>query len=395
MRQDAGLLEKQAEAQSLYEKAAHLMETGAMMIKPSWKQESLLCAASLFDEAGDYKDGAALAEQCRRMAREAEQDELVKRCESVGRRLQDSSFHEYDRLIDELEEISQTVDEKTAANYSSELREEVQALQERCLRRKKEWKRTRMVRRGIMLCIIAVCAAAVTWSVGSGYINYLKGIIYQKAGMESYALASFRKLGDRFGADIRYTECELESLRQTEEGSTVTFGAFKWKVTEKNSKEDTVTLIASEISASGPLAGVMFHSGKGRREQPAEKEQEEMQTDWASSSLREWLNGELFFEAFSSAERERILEYERDGSVNEMYGTAYEDSTMDYLAPPSAQEMEEYAETAGTEGDCWLRSPGNDLTTAAFITSAGVVRYYGMPVDTMLTVRPVIRVRLG
>ena len=82
-------------------------------------------------------------------------------------------------------------------------------------------------------------------------------------------------------------------------------------------------------------------------------------------------------------------------SANEAYGTAWKEETEDYVAPPGMDEMKLYTDVLDQEGDCWLRSPGHDMSTAAFVSGSGRVISYGLPADQTLSVRPVIRVHCG
>ena len=376
MGQNADFLEYEADAQSRYEKAVHLMETGNLTIKPSLRKEIFEQAADLMRQAGSYADAALQASVCDELAGKAAADEAGEKVASVKRRMEDPDFDDYDKLIRDLEEAAK------AADAGSASAREIPALLEKCRQLKAHARRRRRIRKGTLSVILLVLAAALIWCFTSGYINNIKGFVYRKAGMGSYALASYKKLGDRFGAAGKYLSCELEGLRGAQTGDLVHFGELKWRVLEKSEEDRSVTLIASEIPQDSPLKEAVFDEG-GR------------ETTWASSSLRAWLNDELAGKLFSEEERAHLVAYTREASQNEAYGTAYEEETSDLLAPPSVQELEAWAEEAGNAGDCYLRTPGHDLTTVAFITSGGRVMSYGVPADTALCVRPVIRVAFG
>lgn len=62
-------------------------------------------------------------------------------------------------------------------------------------------------------------------------------------------------------------------------------------------------------------------------------------TDWSRCSLRQWLNVEFLSNAFSSAEREAILETEVKNTPNEYYGTESGPDTYDRVFILSGKEV--------------------------------------------------------
>ena len=372
MVENADRLEREADAQECYENGVHRLDRALLTIKPSVKREHLETAAGYFRQAGDYKDAAALEKKCRELSDDTVTEESRMRLASIRRRMEDPAGCDYDSLIRQLEEQA----------WEDECREQASDLVERCRILSGKVRRKRMTRRSIWIGMAVLLAAGVIWSLTSGYVNYIKGFVYQHAGMESYALASYKKLGSRFGAEDKYVQCELEALSEALAADTVTFGAFQWRVLEKNAKEKTILLIASETGEGIPLSAVAFDS----------EADEKKEVSWETSTLRSWMNGELLAGSFSEQERAQIIPLARSASENKTYGTAYTRETEDCLAVPSAQELEKYKDAAGSGGDCWLRTPGHDVSCAAFVTGENVVRDYGMPADTLLAVRPVMLV---
>lgn len=375
MGHNADQLEREAQEQSFYEQAVHLKEIGELMIKPSGKREQFLAAAGLFNKAGSYLDARDLEQECLEKADAAGNEAVRKQIEAVQRSLADPAYHEYDKLITQLEGISSRAEDENAS--------EARRLLEVCREKKKKQSGRRTIRRGVAVLLAAALAGGLIWCFSSGFINYAKGYIYRRAGMDSYALASYRKLGTRFGGDALYASCELEALSRAGTGDSVSFGNLKWTVLEKDEEEQTVTMIASLTGEGKALSAVAF-------DREALDEQE---TGWETSSLRAWLNGEFLAESFSEEERSHMEPFVRPASENNVYGTAWKAETEDYLAPPGMDEIGIYADTLDQEGDCWLRTPGHDLNTAAYVTGSGRVISYGVPADQALSVRPVIRVR--
>lgn len=101
---------------------------------------------------------------------------------------------------------------------------------------------------------------------------------------------------------------------------------MKWRVVKIRGTQ--ATLLADRMPDSHP-----FHS-------------QEEDTDWSRCSLRWWLNSEFISRAFSSEEREAIVETTNDNDRNSYYGTACGPSTLDKVFILSANEI--YASPTGT-----------------------------------------------
>lgn len=368
MAEHTDIFENDRMEESFYEEALHLMELSSMIIKLSRKKENYLKAAKLFEKAGDYRDAPHMKALCEQQARQADLDEVEARYASACRLMDDPSYGDYPKLEKELEGLGSYKDSQERAQA--------------CHDRLEKEKRRHGVRRGTVLVVAAVIAGALIWTVASGYVHVIMGFLYEKAGKSSYALASYEKLDGRFDGGKLYAACEMETLAQAKTGTTVTFGKYNWKLLERDDQEQTALLIATGLDEEHDFYGVAFQTEDGS-------------VDWEHSSLRSWLNSEIYENGFTDEERSMILPMDRAASQNDHYGTEYE-ATQDYLAPMSAQEHEKYGETAGTSGgDVWIRTPGNSDDTVCFVTSVNVVRDYGIPAQTLLSVRPVMLVNLA
>ena len=131
---------------------------------------------------------------------------------------------------------------------------------------------------------------------------------------------------------------------------------------------------------------------------------------WETSSLREWLNGEFYSSAFSSAEQEQIFESASDNPDNAEYGTAGGSSTADRIFLLSIDEAEQYLKSekarrlpvtayakengAVVNNDTgyswwWLRTPGFNSSAAAYVGTSGNIITFGDYVNqTDAAVRP-------
>jgi hypothetical protein len=188
-----------------------------------------------------------------------------------------------------------------------------------------------------------------------------------------------------------------------ETGETLTFGAYVWRVIDKN---DNMTLIITdEVIEFRPYHDVFDF------------------VTWEQSDLRTWLNGE-FYMSFSETDRGRIRETNIENKNNPWYYAEYEGSewaprggndTRDRIFLLSIEEALRYfgnggqlpapspemyvtggfsdaydrARVAysarptpwgapeGTPCTWWLRSPGGNADYAAIVYGDGDVQVYG------------------
>ena len=136
---------------------------------------------------------------------------------------------------------------------------------------------------------------------------------------------------------------------------------------------------------------------------------------WASSSLRAWLNGAFFSEAFTAQEQEKILSTTVENRDHPDQHTPGGEDTEDRVFVLSLAAVANYfperasricfptqhaidggahvATVEGAEGACWwwLRSPGRDKDRATCVRSAGDLDENGRPaVMRAIAVRPVL-----
>ena len=132
---------------------------------------------------------------------------------------------------------------------------------------------------------------------------------------------------------------------------------------------------------------------------------------WETSSLRKWLNGEFYDNAFSEEEKGQIREESLINPDNAAYGTTGGNDTTDRIFLLSIEEAEQYfaddearqcepttyAENNGAlvsdkyAGSTWwwLRSPGDAENYAAAVYASGNVHIAGRSVnDSRVTARP-------
>ena len=354
--------------ESLYQKAVAKMRADELIVQPAYKISNYLLAASMFEEVGDYLDAPGKAMECRKAAQKAEEESIKIRYEAADFRMKTARFpDEWRHLAEEFEAVG---DYKDAVSKARLCRDQIG----------KDQKKRKLT--GVILGIIlAAAAAAGCWIWFSGFYRYAKGLFYMKGRQYTAAADVFAGM-DGYMESSRYEqECRAKALLAAEVGDDVFYGIYKWKVLSRD--DSVVTMIAAGIGSDHPFYRQPFDKDGG-------------ETDWAGSSLREWLNGEALELCFSEADRSHLVLQTSAPSHNEDYGTAYEETTEDYLTLLTAEEAEEEKTRALLESlsqNYWLRTPGHTMDTAALMDGGHIVRTYGLPTDDdQMMVRPVIRV---
>ena len=132
-------------------------------------------------------------------------------------------------------------------------------------------------------------------------------------------------------------------------------------------------------------------------------------SDWETSSIREWLNGYFFTNAFNTDEQKRIQSCNIKAVNNPNYDTPAGNDTIDKVFLLSINEAMEYfdsselrqgvptkyvADTGTTRNNStmwWLRTPGFNMGDAAYVKYDGNISYEGTAtVNRYTCVRPVL-----
>jgi len=137
---------------------------------------------------------------------------------------------------------------------------------------------------------------------------------------------------------------------------------------------------------------------------------QQVETKWADSYLRQWLNDTFLYAAFSRSEREDIVSTSITTSCNPVHGTSGGRDTTDQVFLLSIDEVESYfdsdtdrrveatayAKRQGAQvyntGAWWrLRSPGKFDYSVASVYASGQIAYDGDAVsDYGCAIRPAI-----
>ncbi|MBQ6505012.1 MAG: hypothetical protein IJI57_13975 [Flexilinea sp.] len=143
-------------------------------------------------------------------------------------------------------------------------------------------------------------------------------------------------------------------------------------------------------------------------------------SQWDSSAMRTWLNGDFYNNAFTAAEKNSILLVTNSNPNNERYGTPGGSQTQDRIfllsideanryftssgyrvTRPTASAQQKYDSSFGLDSSAWLlRSPGAMENTSAFVNGDGSVNYEGSyqnlsGIPTEYAVRPAFWMSTG
>ena len=178
-----------------------------------------------------------------------------------------------------------------------------------------------------------------------------------------------RELDDYKDSKDQLTELELDNIRQSETGTSVLYGEYKWLIVEK--EEDKVFLVKSE-----PINGYAYHN-------------QSKKITWADCSLREYLNSDFIEETFYKKMSDRILDTKIKAPDNKKYNTKGGRETTDKIFLLNAKQAKEYKQILDNfSRDWWLISPGNSQNTAQYV-SYGVIMDYGYEVSNAnIHIRP-------
>lgn len=184
-------------------------------------------------------------------------------------------------------------------------------------------------------------------------------------------------------------------------GQTVTFGNYEQDNITSNGEEplewivlemrNNTALIITKYGIDNPP----FNNSK-------------TDTTWANSNLRQWMNNKFYNKAFSSQEKEAILEANVSSENSLKWGTKGGSSTQDKIFALSESETNKYftsnsdrqtlatsyAESNGAtvstdffingQGTTWwwLRNPGSHANEASYISGKGSIAVYGAEVNS-------------
>ena len=171
-------------------------------------------------------------------------------------------------------------------------------------------------------------------------------------------------------------------VSQFQIGDIITFGTYQWRVLDIQAGR--ALLISQNL-----LEQRVYHTSN-------------MSITWENCDLRAYLNG-TFYNTFSVAHRNRIVQVTNQNLNNPSYGTPSGNPTQDRIFLLSISEAQGYfsnnADRIATfeELACWwwLRSPGRTSNHASHVTNTGSLDVYGSFVaNVTVGVRPALWLNL-
>lgn len=193
--------------------------------------------------------------------------------------------------------------------------------------------------------------------------QYMVGLDSEARGDYKAAKKAFTAAGDYKDSDIRKVKALKLVLKNSKIGSIVKVGKYNWKVLDI--EENKVFLLKKAA-----LSKRAYSSASNN-------------VTWETSTLRQYLNKDFLEGYFSAEEQKNILQTNVKNSTNAAYGTDGGKDTLDYLFLLSIDEAQKYKSVfEGYKGTSWLRTPGGNPDSAAFIGQKGLIMDYGYTVTS-------------
>ena len=156
-------------------------------------------------------------------------------------------------------------------------------------------------------------------------------------------------------------------------GDVVPFGSYSWYIIGKS--DDGVTLLMKEN-----LMNKKYNDSFAS-------------VTWATCSLRTYLN-ETFYNTFSDEDKAKIVKTSNTNPNNPDYETNGGNNTEDYIYLLSIAEANALDSSIRNIGSMWwLRSPGGNSNSAAFVSDDGHVDRYGYAGVIESGVRPALNLK--
>ena len=239
--------------------------------------------------------------------------------------------------------------------------------------------------------------------------KYGRAIKYIDSGDYKAAYMLLDGLSYRDSAE-KLKSAKQAQIKNAKVGDIVYFGTYEQDNDTSNGKENIEWRVLAKENSR-----VLVISDKALDRQPYNSSYTEEVT-WENCSLRKWLNGTFLNKAFSTEEQAQIQNTTVSADNNPQYSTNPGNATTDKVFLLSINEVEKYfnsdearkcaptayakAQGASTSDTCktpsgaatcwwWLRSPGDDQSSAAYVYFGGNVFELGNYVFSGLNaVRP-------
>lgn len=283
---------------------------------------------------------------------------------------------------------------------------------------KKEKRRKQMFAIGIPFTTLVVIGILVSLFVIIPNSRYSKAVNFEKNGDVISAYEGFSSLNGYKDSEQKanelFDEYKQNKIYYANIGDIVYFGSYEQDAVKSDGSEDIMWKVLDKDKNS-----VLLLSLYGLDSLEYNTKNEEV--TWETSSIRKWLNADFYDTAFSEQQKKRVITSTVTADKNPDYETYPGNDTNDKVFLLSIVEVKNYLKTkedflcgstdytvsrhanisstksAGKNTSSWfLRTPGFDNTLASYVTSDGIIRNVGFPVDRSLSsIRPAIRVNIS
>ena len=281
----------------------------------------------------------------------------------------------------------------------------------------REKRRKQMFAIGIPFSVLAIVGILISVLVLIPNSRYSKALEYQKNGDVISAYESFVSLNGYKDSEQKaselFDEYKQKKIYFAGVGETVYFGSYNQDNDKSNGNEDIAWLVLEKKDDSLLLLSV-YGLDSQRYNENAQA------VNWETSTVRKWLNDDFYNAAFNENQRKKIINSVCPADSNPNYDTDPGKDTIDKVFLLSISEAKKYLLSAeqlrcvptlyttyravalgannysGGRSSTWfLRTPGQDETMAAYVSSDGIIRQVGYSVDLdIVAIRPAIRVNI-
>ncbi|WMJ87013.1 DUF6273 domain-containing protein [Anaerocolumna sp. MB42-C2] len=378
-----------------YQKLVSLMKSIRCMPGSNSKIDMYRQVADKFTEFSGYCDADEYSEDCRRLAKKTEEEIKKSIYENAHNRKKNAKQTlDYKIAADEFREISGYLD-------SDDMILECEQLTQSAETRKS---RKKLAGYGAAVLLILAFLVGINTSHAKYYLantfmythsykmainlytklgpykdcdnrliesQYQNGLIAESDGNYENARYAYAAAGDYKDSEERKVNMEKLLVKNSGVGKFVTIGNCKWEVLDI--RNDQVLLLKKTA-----LREMAYNDNA-------------VDVTWESSSIRKWLNSDFLNETFSELEQKNMVVSDVINNDNEVYGTDGGNDTKDYVFLLSIEEADKYKSLFPVfKNNGWLRSPGYNQGSAAFISVSGNIMDYGYAAtaENEFTVRP-------
>ncbi|MBP3921846.1 MAG: tetratricopeptide repeat protein [Ruminiclostridium sp.] len=407
-------------------------------------ESEYMTAINIFNTIKGYKDSEQLIEECNVGRKECIYKSAVSLIE------EDNTFS-YESAKKLLIKITDWRNSKELIEHCETRIEEIkdEAEKQKEIQRVAREKAAKKAKRNaIIICsvVVAIIIGIVLFAIlGVPAIRYNNAIALMDAGKYTEAISAFEALDGYKDSATKITECKyndavsLMENKNYEEAITAfeelgdyndsknkidecyigIYGKEAWDIIQNTNIGDTYILGDYYDGSTGTRRHISWDviDKKGSRILVISSsildcikyDSRLVKTDWSNCTLRTWLNGTFYANAFYNKEKSMISSTTLSAHKNPLYNTDQGNATQDKIFVLSAEEVEKYLQNKNDRicyatnyasyygiNEWWLRTTGGDQVHAAYVDEDGDISYYGTSVaNGRCGVRPAMWIDLS